>query len=173
MFLNGIKVITPNVAVSNGIIHVIGRVLLPPTKTIAQIVIDGANFSLLEAAVIKAGLAAALSGPGKFTVFAPENIGFPASLDTEAEINDPSVTVAAVAGIVTSHAFRTNIFAGDLVAGNTSATINPLTTLTIALSPAASVKINGSANAASLISTTDIVATNGVIHVIDHVLLPK
>jgi uncharacterized surface protein with fasciclin (FAS1) repeats len=169
VFVNGVKVVVANVPVSNGVIHAIGKVLIPPTQTIAQIVIAGANFSLLETAVIKAGLAGTLSGPGKFTVFAPENSGFPASLDTDAEINDPSVTVAAVAGIVTSHAFRTNIFAGDLVAGNTPATINPLTTLTIALSPA-SVKINGSANPVSLISTTDVVATNGVIHVINKLL---
>lgn len=168
VFVNGVKVAVANVPVSNGVIHVIGKVLIPPTKTIAEIVIDGANFSLLERAVITANLAATLSGPGKFTVFAPVNSGFPAAYDTEAEIN--AAAPAALAGIVTSHAFATNIAAGDLVAGNTPATINPATTLTIALGSSPTVKITGSASTASGISATDIIATNGIIHVIDKLL---
>lgn len=168
VFVNGVKVVTADLNASNGVVHVIGSVLIPPTKTIAQIVIDDpANFSLLLTAVSRGGLAATLSGPGKFTVFAPVNSGFPASLDTDAEIN--AAPVATVAGIVGSHAFGTNIFAGDLVAGNTGTTVNPLTTLTIGLTPP-SVKITGSANAASNITATNIVATNGVVHVIDKVL---
>jgi uncharacterized surface protein with fasciclin (FAS1) repeats len=167
VFVNGIKVTTPDLNASNGVVHVIGKLLIPPTKTIAQIVIADPNFSLLKTAVIRAGLAGALSGAGKYTVFAPVNSGFPASLDTDLEIDN--APVAAVLGIVGSHAFGTNIFAGDLVAGNTPATVNALTTLTIALSPA-SVKITGSANAVSLITATDIVATNGVIHIINKLL---
>ncbi len=168
VFVNGVKVIAANVPVSNGVIHAIGKVLIPPTKTIAEIVIDGANFSLLERAVITANLAGTLGGPGKFTVFAPVNSGFPAAYDTEAEIN--AAAPIALAGIVTSHAFATNIAAGDLVAGNTPATINPATTLTIALGSSPTVKITGSPNAASGISGTDIIATNGIIHVIDKLL---
>jgi uncharacterized surface protein with fasciclin (FAS1) repeats len=168
VFLNGIKVTTADINASNGVVHAIGSLLVPPTQTIAQIVTANPNFSLLLTAVVRAGLAPTLSGPGKFTVFAPVNSGFPASLDTDAEIN--AAPVATVAGIVGSHAFGTNIFAGDLVAGATGATVNPLTTLTIALSPAATVKITGSANSASAITSTNIVATNGVVHVIDKVL---
>ena len=167
VFLNGVRVVSADVPVSNGVIHAIGSVLVPPTQTIAQIVTGNPNFSLLLTAVVRANLASTLSGPGKFTVFAPVNSGFPASLDTDAEINAAAVT--AVAGIVGSHAFGTNIFAGDLSAGPTPATVNPLTTLTVALTPP-SVKITGSINAASLITTTNVVATNGVVHIIDKVL---
>jgi uncharacterized surface protein with fasciclin (FAS1) repeats len=167
VFVNGIKVTTADINASNGVVHVIGSILVPPTQTIAQIATANSNFSLLLTAVVRAGLAGTLSGPGKFTVFAPVNSGFPASLDTDAEIN--AAPVLTVAGIVGSHAFGTNIFAGDLTAGATSATVNPATTLTVALTPP-SVKITGSANAASLITATNIVATNGVIHVIDKVL---
>ena len=169
VFLNGIKVAIPDLAASNGVVHAIGKVLIPPTQTIAQIVIDGANFSLLERAVIVGGLATTLSGPGKFTVFAPLNSGFPAALDTEAEINlfDPT----ALATVVKSHAFSTNIAAGDLVSGNTPATLNPLAILTIGLTTTPpTVKINGSANTASGIEATDIIATNGIIHVINKLL---
>jgi uncharacterized surface protein with fasciclin (FAS1) repeats len=168
VFVNGIKVITADLAASNGVVHAIDKLLIPPTQTITQLVLGNPNLSLLKTAVVKAGLDGALNGPGKYTVFAPVNTGFPAALDTDAEIN--AATQAAVAGIVGSHAFGTNIFAGDLVAGNTSATVNPLTTLTIALSPAVTVKLNGSANAASAVTTTNIVATNGVVHLIDKVL---
>lgn len=167
VFMNGIKVIKADLSATNGVVHVIGKVLLPPTQTITEIVVGNPNFSLLKAAVIRADLAGALGNPGKFTVFAPLNSGFPAALDTDAEIN--AAPIATVAGIVTAHAFSTNIFAGDLVAGTTPATLNSAITLAVALSPA-SVKINGSSNVASKITTTDIVATNGVIHVIDKVL---
>ncbi len=168
VFVNGVKVVTTDLNAANGVVHVINSVLIPPTKTIAQIVTDDpANFSLLLTAVVRAGLAGTLSGPGKFTVFAPVNSGFPAALDTDAEIN--AAPTATVAGIVGSHAFATNIFAGDLVAGATGATVNPATTLTIGLNPA-TVKITGSANTASNITTTNIVATNGVVHVINRVL---
>ena len=168
VFVNGKKVTTPDLIASNGVVHIINGVLVPPTQTITEIVVGNPNFSLLKTAVVHAGLAGALGGPGKFTVFAPVNAGFPASLDTDAEIN--AAPAATVAGVVTSHAFGTNIFASDLVAGNTGATVNPLTTLTVGLTPP-SVKITGSANPASNITATDIVATNGVIHVIDKVLL--
>ncbi len=167
VFVNGIKVVAADLTASNGVVHVIGKVLVPPTQSITEIVVGNPNFSLLKAAVIRGGLDGTLGGAGKFTVFAPVNAGFPAALDTDAKIN--AAPVATVAGIVTSHAFATNIFAGDLVAGNTGATVNPATTLTIGLAPA-SVKINGSANTASAITATDIVATNGVIHIINKVL---
>lgn len=172
VFVNGVKVLVANVPVSNGVIHAIGKVLIPPTKTIAEIVSTNANFSLLLAAVQKAGLANALSGAGKFTVFAPTDAAFiAAGAPYNTATNIGNAPQATVAGVVSSHAFTTNIFASDLVAGPTSATLNPLTTLTIALSPAASVKITGSTSTVSPISAVDIVATNGVIHVIDKVLL--
>jgi uncharacterized surface protein with fasciclin (FAS1) repeats len=168
VFLNGIKVTAADLNASNGVVHVINKLLVPPTKTIAEIVIGDANFSLLKFAVVKAGLATALSSAGKYTVFAPVNAGFPLALDTETEINN--APTADVLGIVGAHTFTTNIFAGDLVAGVTPATFNASKTLTIALSAPPTVKITGSANAASIIDATDIVATNGVIHVIRTVL---
>jgi uncharacterized surface protein with fasciclin (FAS1) repeats len=166
--VNGVRVTSADLLGSNGVVHVINKVLIPPTQTIAQIVIDGANFSLLETAVIRAGLAGTLSGAGKFTVFAPVNSGFPAALDTDAEIN--AAPVATVAGIVGSHAFATNISAADLTAGVTPATVNPATTLTVGLTGTPNVRITGSTNPVSNITSTDIIATNGIIHVIDRVL---
>ncbi len=166
VFLNGIKVSTADLNASNGVVHKIGGVLVPPTKSIAQIVIDSPDFSTLESVVILSGLAGTLSGPGKFTVFAPDNAAFVTSGITSLA----GISSTDAAGIIGQHAFGTNIFAGDLAAGTTGATVNPAKTLTISLSPV-TVKVTGSANPASAVTATNIVATNGVIHVINRVLL--
>lgn len=170
VFMNGIRVTTPDISGANGVMHKISSgVLIPPTKSIAEIVIaDPANFSLLLAAVSRAGLAGALSGPGKFTVFAPTNTAFQATpFNTEAIINAADPT--AVAGIVKAHALATNVFASDLSNGATPPTLNVGQTLTVSLPPA--VKITTSSNPASNVTSANIVATNGVIHVIDRVIL--
>ncbi|HMO62449.1 MAG TPA: fasciclin domain-containing protein [Ferruginibacter sp.] len=169
VFVNGIAVTAADLTASNGVVHKIGGVLVPPTKTIAQIVIDDpANFSLLLTAVSKAGLADALLGPGKFTVFAPTNAAFGATpFNTADAINAADAT--AVGNIVKAHVIGTSVFASDLINGATAPTLNAGQTLTISL-PAA-VKITGSANPASAVSAANIVATNGVVHVIDRVIL--
>jgi uncharacterized surface protein with fasciclin (FAS1) repeats len=170
VFINGIKVSTADVAASNGVVHVIDGVLIPPTKTITQLVIDNPGLSLLKAAVVRAGLADALAGAGKFTVFAPTDDAFKATPYNTADIingTDP----AAVAGIVKPHALLTNVFASDLISGDTPASIN-LGAKELTIDAAApSVKIKGAANA-SKITTANIIATNGVVHVVDKVLLP-
>ncbi len=184
VFLNGIRVAIADINASNGVVHVIGSVLLPPTKSIAQIVIDDpANFSLLLAAVSRAGLAGVLSGAGKFTVFAPTNAAF---IAVGAPYNSAATIATAdsatVRRIVLAHVLGTNVYAGDLIAGATANTANPLAavspqqTLTIGLTPGPNVKITGSSAAVSNIVTTptplfNITATNGVVHVIDRVLL--
>jgi uncharacterized surface protein with fasciclin (FAS1) repeats len=187
VFLNGVKVVTADVPVSNGVIHAIGSVLTPPTSTIAQIVIANTTaptpqFTLLLAAVSRAGLAGVLSGAGKFTVFAPTDAAFIAAgapYNTAASI--ATADSATVRKIVLAHVLGTNVFAGDLSATSTPTTntANPIAstggiqqTLTFA---GTTVKISGSTMVASNIITTpplfNILATNGVVHVIDKVLL--
>jgi uncharacterized surface protein with fasciclin (FAS1) repeats len=166
--VNGIKVKSADIPASNGVIHVISKVLFPPTKTIAQIAAGDTTFSLLLAAVVKAGLAGAVSGPGKFTVFAPTNAAFRAAgFSTVADINAASTDL--ITTVVKYHVITTNVFASDLTDGLTTASLQG-GNLTINLP--AKVKITSSANPASNIIATDIVATNGVVHAIDRVLLP-
>lgn len=169
VFVNGIKVKTADVAADNGVIHVIDKVLMPPTTTIAGIAAADANFTLLVAAVQKAGLLDAISQPGKYTVFAPTNAAFQAAgFNTVDDINNaPDETIATV---VKYHVLTTNVFASDLIDNATATTLQG-GTLTIGTTPP-SVKVTGSANDASQVTTADIVATNGVIHVIDKVILP-
>ena len=78
--------------------------------------------------------------------------------------------VAAVVAILKAHAIGTNVFASDLIQGATAATLQPNVNLTIGTTPP-SIKIVGGVNTvASNITEANIVATNGVIHVIDKVL---
>lgn len=168
VFVNGIKVKVADVQAANGVIHVISKVLIPPTKTIAQIVSEDPELSLLLAAVGTAGLVDAVSGEGKLTVFAPINTAITPLISTLI-----TLTEAEVASIVKAHIFGTNVFSSDLTEGAVVPTLQTGASLIVGLTPP-SVKINGSSNPVSNIILTgvDIIATNGVIHKIDRVLLP-
>ena len=169
VFVNGIKVTTANVQAANGVIHVISDVLIPPTETIAEVVSGDSNFEVLLAAVVRAGLAPAVSGNGKYTVFAPTDDAFAAAgFPDVASIN--LAPQNAVAAIVKAHIIGTNVFASDLINASTAATLQTGVSLTIGTNPA-TIKVTGSANPASNVTEANITTTNGVIHVIDRVLL--
>ena len=172
VFVNGIKVKTADVNAANGVIHVISSVMTPPTQTIAQLASGSPDLSLLLAAVVRAGLAGAVSAPGKYTVFAPTNAAFiAAGFPDAATINAAPANV--VASIVKAHVLSTNVFASDLINGSTATTLESGVTLTIGTTPP-SVKKTGSANPVSNIiapSGVNITATNGVVHLIDRVIL--
>ncbi len=170
VFMNGIAVKAADVQAANGVIHVVSKVLIPPTKTIAEIVSADSDLSLLFAAVVRAGLAGVVSGSGKFTVFAPTNAAFIAAGFPDAAAID-TASVDAVASIVKAHVFGTNVFASDLSEGAKVETLETGKSLVFGTTPP-SVKIDGSANPASniILSDVNITATNGVIHKIDKVL---
>ena len=162
VFVNGIKVKAADVTASNGVIHVISNVLIPPTKNIAELVSADADLSSLLGLVAGYGLVPAVSGSGKLTVFAPTNAAFSAITSLP--------DTATVIAILTSHIIGTNVFASDLINGDSAKTLNN-NFLLIGLNPA-SVKIKTSSAPVSNITAADIIATNGVIHKIDRVLLP-
>lgn len=172
VFVNGSRVKTADIAAANGTIHVISSMLTPPTQTIAEIATATPELSLLLTAVVKANLATAVSSAGKYTVFAPTNAAFAAAgFPDAASINAaPDATIAAV---VSAHVLGTNVFASDLINAATVSTIASGVTLTVGTSPA-TVKITGSASDVSNIivpAGVNIIATNGVVHLIDRVLL--
>lgn len=162
---------------SNGVVHVINRTLLPPTQTINEIVAgfaggNPAEFSLLAAALNRAGLADFFDGDGPYTVFAPTDQAFiNAGLD-EAAIN--AAPVATVAAILTHHVVEPTayVFSTDLVDGNV-----PMLNgqdVTISVTNLTVQDAAGSTPPAGLVtSLLDVHATNGVVHVIDAVLLPN
>ncbi|MBG9378246.1 fasciclin domain-containing protein [Panacibacter sp. DH6] len=174
VFVNGVEVVTADVLASNGVIHVIEKVLIPPAGNIVETAAASADFTYLVAAVTRASegatdVAGVLSGTGPFTVFAPTNQAFiDAGFATIADIQaaDPD----DLAAILTYHVIAARVFSSDLTDGATPATVNGGTVL-IDLTDGATVKGNSNATPSGIVAT-DIVATNGVIHVIDEVLLP-
>ncbi len=137
-----------------------------PVKNIVQIAAENGNFNTLVAAVKAAGLAETLQGRGPFTVFAPTDAAFaklPAGT-VEGLLKDKE----KLAAILTYHVVPAKVLSVDVVAqgGGKPATVNG-DALDVVVR-GGSVYVNG-----AKVTTADIVATNGVIHVIDTVLLPK
>jgi uncharacterized surface protein with fasciclin (FAS1) repeats len=168
VFVNGISIKQKDVKGSNGYIQVINSVLIPPTLTIAQLAAADTNFSFLVAAVTKVGLAAALSGPGKYTVFAPTNAAFRAA--GISDIN--ALPLPTLDLIVKYHVLNTNVFSSDLINSATAVTLQGGTITVRTPSPYTGVKISGSAQPFSQIVKYNVTGTNGVIHVINLVMLP-
>jgi uncharacterized surface protein with fasciclin (FAS1) repeats len=167
VFTNGFKVKQADILGSNGVIHVIERVMIPPSKTIAAIAIEDTTLSFLATAVNKVGLLPVLAGPGKFTVFAPTNQAF-----RDAGITDVNaLPVQILEPILKYHVLGTNVFSSDLVNGLTATTVQG-GTVTLTATPSATVKITTSAQPASPIIAADIVALNGVVHKIGRVMIP-
>ncbi|MCH5719465.1 fasciclin domain-containing protein [Niabella hibiscisoli] len=147
---------------------------MPPSANIVQAAQANANLSFLVAAVVRAStgttnVAAALSAAGPLTVFAPTNAAFQAAgFATIADIQ--AANANTLASILTYHVIAARVFSSDLTEGAMPTTLNG-GKLTITLAGGAKVKGNGN-SAASAITATDMVTTNGVVHVIDRVLMP-
>jgi uncharacterized surface protein with fasciclin (FAS1) repeats len=168
-----VEVIITDIEASNGIIHVIDGVLIPPSiieaaglnMSIAEIAVADGRFTTLVTALEAAGLVETLSGEGEFTVFAPTDEAFAALPDgtLDSLLADPQ---GALTDVLLYHVADGIFTAEDVVA------LTALTTLlgediTITVVDG-QVLLNGTAK----IIITDIIASNGVIHVIDAVLVP-
>ena len=177
------KVIITDIEASNGIIHVIDAVILPPSmteaaaedsmaedemmeaKSIAEIAAEDGRFTTLVAAVEAAGLAETLSGEGEFTVFAPTDDAFAALPEgtVESLLEDPE---GALQEILLFHVLNQAVPAADVVNFEAAETVQG-ENVSIAVVDG-EVVLNDSAK----VVITDIKASNGIIHVIDAVILP-
>lgn len=136
------------------------------SQSIADIVINSPVHNLLEAAVIRAGFAGALSGGGDFTVFAPTDDAFRAAGfgDVNAINNAPIATLQRILGY---HVIGGNRFFADLFPEVEVGYTPLITTQFFVTRRGASVNVNGIP-----VAQGNLYATNGVIHVINSVLLP-
>ncbi|MFO7888212.1 MAG: fasciclin domain-containing protein [Eubacteriales bacterium] len=172
VFINDSEVVTADIEGSNGVIHVIDEVLVPedfvletePEETVVDIAVNNGSFTTLVAALQKAELVEALSGEGPFTVFAPTDDAFAellAALDITAEdlLNHPQLT-----DVLLYHVVSGNVMSTDLSEGMMPETLKGDTVM---VSLEGGVFINDSE-----VVTADIEGSNGVIHVIDEVLVP-
>jgi uncharacterized surface protein with fasciclin (FAS1) repeats len=142
---------------------------MPAAKTIVDIAASNPDFSTLVTAVKAAGLAGTLSGSGPYTVFAPTNAAFaklPAA--TLTSLLKPA-NKQQLAAILTYHVAPGTVMAKDVKPG-TVKTVNGAN-ITVTVDNGNVVLTDGQGNKAKVVKT-DIVASNGVIHVIDAVLLP-
>jgi uncharacterized surface protein with fasciclin (FAS1) repeats len=174
------NIICANINAKNGVVHVINKVLLFPTATIAAIAIGDPNFSTLVAALVKTNLAAVFADKGDFTVFAPTNAAFsklPAPFNNAENIEKitDKGQIDALANILKYHVASSRYFTWDLGilqrVGTLAAEPNNKITTLLGWNRG---HVKGDANTKfSNINPADILATNGVIQVIDQVLLPK
>lgn len=176
VFVNGIQVTQANIEASNGVVHKIGRVLNPPAGNIVATA-TAAGLDSLVKAVLRA-----TNGPGgdptlagtlstaTLTVFAPTNAAFTGLLNALSLTDINQVPVATLLAVLRYHVVGGRAFSSDLSNG-------PLTMLaggntTVSLTGGATIRGNGNAGTASNITATNIVCRNGVVHLIDRVLLP-
>lgn len=186
VFINGSsKVTTADIDASNGVVHVIDRALMPPSETIAQIATrlsssNPAEFTQLVAALARTQgqgandlLAAASAPSGNLTVFAPTDAAFEELYTALGVANVNEIPLATLIAVLKHHIVGARVFSSDLSNGAVT-TLNGDVTVNVSANPPTVTGSSGAANAASLqTSLLDIHATNGVIHVIDKVLVPQ
>lgn len=166
VMINSSNVVKADIMTSNGIIHVIDSVLMPPSPDIVDTAVSAGIFKTLVAAVQAGGLVDTLKGDGPFTVFAPTDEAFaklPAG--TVENLLKPE-NKATLVKILTYHVVAGKVMAADVVKLKEAKTVQ-----------GQSVKIKTKDGKVMIdkanVVKTDIGTGNGVIHVIDTVLMPK
>ena len=167
--INKSKVTAVDVKASNGVIHVIDTVLMPPVESATNTLVDVASangsFKTLTAALKAAGLVDTLKGPGPFTVFAPTDAAFAKLPKGTVETLLKPENKAQLVKILTYHVVSGEVLSTTLKSGKVKTvegdTVNVL------------VQKSGVTINKSKVTAVDVKASNGVIHVIDTVLLPS
>ena len=154
-----------DVSCSNGVIHVIDRVILPNTDDILTTAVEAGAFNTLAAAIKAAGLVEALSGDGPFTVFAPTDEAFAKLPEGTVESLLKPENKHKLVSILKHHVVSGRVFADQAIGAGRFQTLEG-TTLRARI-VGGRLRI-GDAN----VTASDLDTKNGVIHVIDSVLLP-
>ena len=168
IFINDAQVIVADLVATNGVVHVIDAVLTPPvpTNTVVDIIVNSDIHTILEAAVLEADLAGALSGEGPFTVFAPTDEAFAALADALGATAADLLALPELADILLYHVVGATAFSTDLSDGQMVATLNGAE-VEVSIECDGSIFIND-----AQVILADIEADNGVVHVLDAVLIP-
>ncbi len=182
VFVNGIKVEEADINASNGIIHRIGKVLMPPTgNLVATAQASGSGLDSLVKAVLRAA-----NGPGGnpaliaalqssvLTLFAPDNAAFTQLLSALGVSDINAIPVATLLAVLQYHVVPGRVFTSDLTNGSVTMLAGGTATVNLTNGTNGGPTITGSSDAMnkSNIINTNIMARNGVVHVIDRVLLP-
>lgn len=168
-----VTVTSANIDASNGVVHLIDKVMLPDAlfMNIVGIATSNNNFSTLVAALQKADLVSALQADGPFTVFAPTNEAFQALLDSKAAWNSlDDIPVETLKSVLLYHVVSAKAFSKDLSNGQELTTLNGKKA-TVDLSNG--VKLTTASGQSVGVTTPDVQASNGVIHIVDAVMLSE
>jgi uncharacterized surface protein with fasciclin (FAS1) repeats len=160
------NVVATDVTCSNGVIHVIDQVLLPEESRIPAVAKKAGQFSTLLAAVSAAGLAEVLDGDGPFTVFAPTDDAFKSLPKGTVETLLKPENKKKLVDILKFHVVSGRVYTDQLVKAGQATTL-------LGNSVESSVSADGVRINDSQILAGDFETANGVIHVIDSVLLPQ
>jgi len=166
VMIDNAKVTKTDIACSNGVIHVIDTVIMPASKDIVETAAEAGSFSTLLAAAKAAGLVDALKGEGPLTVFAPTDEAF-AKLgpDTIAMLLKPE-NKQKLADVLKYHVVAGRVFADQAIKAGSAATLQGgKVTITSKMD---TVMIDN-----AKVVSADLQTSNGVIHVIDTVIMPK
>ena len=170
VFINQAQVIVADLVADNGVVHVIDAVLLPEEdeelpETVVDIIVESEVHTLLELAVGAAGLVDALSGEGPFTVFAPTDDAIVALTVALGITADDLLALPNLGEILQYHVVAAEAYSDDLIDGQTLTTLEG-SDVTVTIGDAG-VMINE-----AMVIIADLEADNGVVHVIDAVLIP-
>jgi transforming growth factor-beta-induced protein len=165
VMVDNAQVVKTDIQCSNGVIHVIDSVILPSSDNLVTTADKAGSFKTLIAAAKAAGLAGALTGDGPLTVFAPTDEAFAALPAGTVESLLKPENKAKLAAILKYHVVSGRVYSEHALAAKQATTLQG-SEIKISVT-GGKAKVNG----ANLVAT-DIDASNGVIHVIDSVILP-
>ncbi|MEO0652079.1 MAG: fasciclin domain-containing protein [Planctomycetota bacterium] len=164
--VDGASVVAADVLCSNGVVHLIDRVLLPNEQNIAQLAQGAGTFETLLAAAQRAGLVPALTGEGPLTVFAPTDEAFAELPDGALEKLLEPENYDRLGAILKYHVVQGRVFADQAAAARTAVTLQ-------GESVRAAIRGGRLTIDGATVVTNDLQASNGVVHVIDRVLMPE
>ena len=165
--VGGAKVLKTDIVCSNGVIHVVDSVIMPVTNTIPEVATAAGKFKTLLTAAKAAGLAETLGTDGPFTVFAPTDEAFKKLPEGTVEMLLKPENKDKLADILKYHVVSGRVYAADALAAKKAPTL-----LTEKMIKVAQTGDDVMINEAKVIMP-NVEAANGVIHVIDSVLLPE
>lgn len=180
VYVNGVKVIAADITADNGVIHKIGKVLKPATGNIVETAVAGGLDSLVKAvtyATTAPGGDATLAGTlsnARLTVFAPSNAAFTALLAALSVTDIRQIPIGTLVAVLKYHVVSGRAFSSDLVNGPLTMIAGGNTTINLTNGTNGGPTVTGISNGAnkSNIVTANIVCKNGVVHIIDRVLIP-
>jgi uncharacterized surface protein with fasciclin (FAS1) repeats len=167
VFVNQAEVSAVDLTADNGVVHVLDAVVLPST-TVADVAIGSSAHTVLVAAVVEARLLPALTNPlASLTVFAPTDAAFTAALGALGLTANQLLASPDLADILLYHVLGAEVLSTDLSNGMLATPLNNANTLKVTID-GSNVYVNQ-----AQVTTANILADNGAVHVLNAVVLPS